>query len=274
MQKETEDFYLEHKDKTWELPKFPDTIDETDAIAVTKWILTEMYNGNMGWIEINLMNVKGGEFMPFAWHHMGQIETQTVDLNNLYTKYQNPSHEGAYGCTLFGKNGDRTDLKEDPDVKGEFSKEMMDTVPNITAWWDGDFPAGWYNKIRFVKLDPKGSVGPHSDNINHDKEEILNEKTSIWPILVSLKEPGKKCHTVVEGFGTIPIREGRMYIVNPYRKHVMVNTSETEPCVHMNVQATFGWRFEEFTDCLCRSFFEIEGRLGKDYLRAPRSLFR
>ena len=48
MQKETEEFYLEHKDKTWELPKFPDTIDETDAIAVTKWILTEMYNGNMG----------------------------------------------------------------------------------------------------------------------------------------------------------------------------------------------------------------------------------
>ena len=75
MNKETEEFYLEHKDKTWDLPKFPDdTIDETDAVAVTKWCITQMRDGNMGWCELNLMNVKGGEFVPLAWHHMGQIK--------------------------------------------------------------------------------------------------------------------------------------------------------------------------------------------------------
>ena len=275
MNKETEEFYLEHKDKTWDLPKFPDdTIDETDAVAVTKWIITQMRDGNMGWCELNLMNVKGGEFVPLAWHHMGQIETQLIDEENLYTKYENPSHEGAYGCTLFGEDGDRTNLKEAYDTKGAFSKELMHKIPNITAWWDGDFPAGSYNKIRFVKLEPNGSIGPHNDNINPNKEELLDDQKSIWPITVSLKEPGKKCHTVVEDFGTVPISEGKVYILNPYRKHIMVNTSVTEPSIHMNVQATVGWRFGEFTNCICRSYFETEGRLGKDYLRVPRSLFR
>jgi len=272
MQKETEDFYLEHKDKTWELPKFPDdTVDQTDAIAVTKWLVSQMHDGNIGWCEINLMTVKGGTFLPLAWHHMGQIETQLIDHKNFYTKYEN---ENAYNCTLFGKDGDRTSLEEVYGEQGTWSKEVSDEIPNITSWWKNDFPVGTYNKIRFVKLEPGGSIGPHNDNINPYQDEILDEKRSVWPIMLSMKEPGKKCHVVVEDFGTVPFREGKMYIINPYRKYIIVNTSETEPCIHINVQVQIGWRWPEFTNCITRSFFEAEGRLGKDYLRTPGSLFR
>ena len=89
----------------------------------------------------------------------------------------------------------------------------------------------------------------------------------IFPILVSMREPGKKCHTVVEGFGLVPIREGRTYLLNPYRKHVVVNTSDTEECVRIRTQAIPGKRFGEFVNCITRTYFELEGRLGKDYLR-------
>ena len=123
------------------------------------------------------------------------------------------------------------------------------------------------NKIRFVKLEPNGSIGPHNDNINPNKEELLDDQKSIWPITVSLKEPGKKCHTVVEGFGIVPIKEGRTYLLNPYRKHVVVNTSDTEECVRLRTQAIPGKRFGEFVNCITRTYFELEGRLGQDYLR-------
>ena len=270
MIKETEEFYLKHKDKSWELPKFPETMDETNPDVVVEWILKEMKAGTIGWLEINLMNVKGGSFVPIAWHHMGQIETEILTHRNLYTQYKKPSHINAYGCTLFGQDDDRTDLSESADEKGDWVKEVVETVPNIFHYWDGDFPISNYKKIRFVKLDPNGSVGIHSDNINKDKDKILSPVKDIFPILMSLKEPGKKCHTVVEDFGIVPVKEGRCYLVNPYRKHVMVNTSETEPCVHMNIQGIPGQRFGELINCITRSFFELEGRLGKDYLKFQR----
>ena len=268
MIKETEEFYLKHKDKSWTLPKFPNNIDETDADAVVKWILEEMKAGNFGWIELNLMNVKGGQFIPIAWHHMGQIETQVIEHRNFYTQYKKPSHVNAYGCTLFGKDDDRTNLSEDPDEKGDWVKEVDAETPNITAWWEDDFPIANYKKIRFVKLEANGSVAPHNDNINKDKDKILNPIRDIFPILLSMKEPGgRKCHTVVEDFGTVPIKEGKIYLINPYRKHVMVNTSETDSCVHMNIQGIPGQRYGEFINCITRTYFELEGRLGKDYLR-------
>ena len=53
----TEEFYLKHKDKSWELPKFPDDdIDETSASQVVNWVFNEMKAGNMGWLEVNLLN--------------------------------------------------------------------------------------------------------------------------------------------------------------------------------------------------------------------------
>ena len=47
----------------------------------------------------------------------------------------------------------------------------------------------------------------------------------------------------------------------------MVNTSETESSIRIQLEGVPGTRFGEFLNCLTRSFFEIEGRLGKDYLR-------
>ena len=86
----TEEFYLKHKDKSWELPKFPDDdIDETSASQVVNWVFNEMKAGNMGWLEVNLLNVKGGDFIPIGYHHMGQIETQVLDHRNLYKPQSN-----------------------------------------------------------------------------------------------------------------------------------------------------------------------------------------
>jgi len=267
MQKETEQFYLEHKDKTWKLPKFPDNIDETNGDEVTKWILEQMKEGNMGWIEINLMNVKGGDFIPIAWHHMGQIETQVMTHREFYTKFENPGYINAYGCTLYGEDNDRTNLVES--ATGEFGwvPEVHDEANNIASFYDVHFPCSTYKTIRFIKIEPNGSLPVHCDNINDDKDKILNPIKDIFPILVSMREPGKKCHTVVEGFGIVPIKEGRTYLLNPYRKHVVVNTSDTEECVRLRTQAIPGKRFGEFVNCITRTYFELEGRLGQDYLR-------
>lgn len=267
MIKETEEFYLEHKDKSWTLPKFPENLDETNADEVVEWILKEMKAGNFGWLEINLMNVKGGDFIPIAWHHMGQIELEVLNHRDLYTQYKNPTHVNAYGCTLFGKDDDRTNLTEDPNEQGNWITSIEKEAPNITAFWHVDFPISNYKKIRFVKIEPNGSVGIHCDNINKDKDKILNPITDIFPLTMSMKEPGPNCHTVVENFGKVPMKEGRTYLLNPYCKHVMVNTSETESCTHMNIQGIPGQRFGELINCMTRSFFELEGRLGKDYLR-------
>jgi len=256
MQKETEQFYLEHKDKTWELPKFPDGMDETNGDEVTNWILEEMKAGNIGWIELNLMNVKGGDFIPIAWHHMGQIETQSLTLKNFYTK----DPENNERCLLHNEN--------------DWIKEnnLNEEIGNIHAYWQNDFCGSNFKNIEFIKIPSRGSMGIHCDNINDDKDKILLPVKDIFPLTTSMKEPSKNCHIIVEGFGRVPIKEGRTYLINPYRKKVVVNTSDTEEAIHTQVQVIPGTKFGEFVNCLTRSYFEFEGRMGKDYLRQFKHL--
>ena len=248
----TEEFYLKHKDKSWELPKFPDDdIDETSASQVVNWVFNEMKAGNMGWLEVNLLNVKGGDFIPIGYHHMGQIETQVLDHRNLYKPQSNNVSE----CFMV------KDKKWVP--------ETCTHAANIEAFWQNDFPFSSWSKIRFVKLDPHGSLNIQEDHIQEEIIPITTEDFSshTFHMICSIKEPGKKCKLIVEDFGELPLKEGKIYLLNPYRKYVMVNTSETESSIRIQLEGVPGTRFGEFLNCLTRSFFEIEGRLGKDYLR-------
>ena len=246
MNKETEQFYLEHKNKTWELPNFPDKLDEKDADQVVPWILEQMKAGTIGWQEMNMLNVKGGEFVPIGWHHMGQIELERLNNSKYY-----PNNK----CVLC------------IDDKWTGDDEIKERTPSIRSFFIVDFFATNFKLIEFEQIPPGGVKEIHCDNTNEDQEKILSPIKDRFPLTMSMKEPSKKCDIIVEGFGKVPMKEGKIYFINPYRKKVVVNTSDTETAVHCNIQCIPGTKFGEFVNCITRSYFELEGRMGKDYLR-------
>lgn len=245
-----ETFYLKHKDLTWEmplLPKYGDDvyINETDGQAVMGWVLNEMQQGRIGWIQFNLMTIKPSSYTPMAWTHQSRVETESLWDRAFYKKIK----EGVFEYVAKNKDG--------------WLPWEGFPAPVMSASWVGDdFPCSHIINGRYERIEPNSSTEPQDPNINENPNTIEAEKYN-FPILTSLIAPGSKCHVVVEDFGTLKLHEGYMYLINPWRKRMLINVSETDSATQFHAQVVLGRETIPFSDVITRSYFQAIGQLQR-----------
>jgi hypothetical protein len=242
-----EEFYLKHKDIEWEIPVMPrdGSINETDGKAVMSWILNEMQQGRLGWLALNLMTIKPAGYTPLAWQHESRTETESLLEGNHYKEVSKGVHE-----------------YEAKDKKGWKPWEYFPAPTMSQFWVGGDFPCTRLTTGRYERIEPNSSTEPLNPNIN-ENTDIVKPELYAFPILMSLIAPGSKCHVVVEDFGTLKLHEGYMYLINPWRKRMLTNVSETESATQFHGQVLLGKEVVPFSDVITRSYFQEIGHMQR-----------
>ena len=243
------EFYLKHKDIEWKMPLMTNdgSIHETDGQAVTGWMLNEMQQGRIGWIQFNLMTIKPPTYTPMPWTHQSRVETETLWAN--HKELFKETTKGVYEYKVKDKEG---------------WKPWEDfPAPQMSAYWVGDdFPCTRLSTGRYERTEPNSSTEVYDLNIN-ENPDIANMATYQFPLLMPLITPGNKCHAIIEDFGTLKLHEGYTYLLNPWRKMMLVNTSENESAVQFYAQVLLGNEAVPFSDVITRSYFQAIGHMHK-----------
>ncbi len=228
------------------LPEFPrdGSIDETNGQAVFKWILNEMKTGTIGWMKFNIMSIKAQSFIPLPWHHKGRIETEALWMahrelftdNNEISEYIAKDDEGWKPWENF-------------------------PAPEMSAYLNEELPVQRIDHVRYTRMPPKSTTVLYDP----DKDlKIENIETDNLTLLMTLVMPTtKKCVAEVEGFDALELKEGVVYFLNPFRKHVLKNNSELDDSTQLDLKVKLGNQCTPFSDVLTRSYFQEIGHMHK-----------
>ena len=76
--KERIDFYDEHKDKSFDFPILPDTIQPWDGVNVAKWFIEQMLHNNVGWLNIAVRTVNDPGYEHLPHYFAGRVECDKI----------------------------------------------------------------------------------------------------------------------------------------------------------------------------------------------------
>lgn len=166
-------------------------------------------------------------------------------LHRSEDTYGSIKHKNWYSLCIHGIDSQKTDHYE------SYGYHNHDTVPYVwteaakkcpitTEFFKYTFPHTKYFRIRFMLVDPKGYIFPHSDGTpNH-----------LSPINFSLNQP-KECYLKIEKYGYVPFEAGKCFILNVLPIHAVINKSD-EPRYHMIMHGSFG--IPEFKELILKSY--------------------
>ena len=232
-------FYEKNKNCTYTLPKLPQGLTTLEA---ARWLVN---NPNFGWLELDLD-------IPFLKHECFEAEP-------YYVKHREGESVGWDSCCLHGIRTDATqnwpeyvDCETDDTYKWT---ELSQLTVGATKFWK-EFPSEKYKRVRFMRVAPGGWIGEHSDApgrgyipgepVDYDPLELG------CPINVALVHP-MNCYMILEGFGIVPFKEGRAYLINIRHNHAVINFSSKER-VHMIGFGVYGSKKEKFAELIIRSY--------------------
>lgn len=235
------DFYEKNKDLSWTMQPIPDDLVDDQSIA--RWILND---ATLGWIELDL------EIDLDKWQQDCQ------QANEYFVDHRGQQHPGWNSCCIHGIAVDKTaswthyGYTDESQVPYQWTA-LSDKTPYIRQFWK-DFPIEKYRRIRFMELEPKGYISPHSDapgNLPGEEKgmDILKHGA---PINIAIIHP-TDCHMVVEGYGRVPFAEGKAFIINIRNYHSVINFGDQQR-VHLIAHGQYGTRSEEFYKLLIRSY--------------------
>ncbi len=232
------DFYNQNKNQTWNLPKVPDEL--TSDYEIADWLLNK---SDFGWLKLDIT------FNLDEW----KKETAVAQ----YVDHRGSDHPGWNSCCIHCIDVDKTGAwtnygyTTESEVPYKWT-ELSNHTPGIKSFWE-KFPYEKYRRIRFMQLEPGGSISPHSDAPGRLPGEVDLDMLDFGvPINVAIIHP-KDCYMTLKGYGKVPWKEGSMFIINIRNYHSVINQSDTDR-IHLIAHGIPGNRKQEFVELIARSY--------------------
>jgi hypothetical protein len=244
--KQALDFYNKNKDCTWQLEKAP----KGSAIEIADWLLNK---SNFGWLELDI------DIDLAGW----QLESQQAAP--YFVEHREDESQGWNSCCIHGIDVDKTGAwtgygyTDETTVPYQWT-ELSRKTPVIKKFWN-QFPSDEYRRIRFMELEANSAITPHSDMPGRlPGEQNFDALEFGIPINIAVVHPND-CHMVLEGYGVVPFKEGRVFIVNIRNYHSVINFSNN-PRIHVIGHSYgYGSKKEEFAELVARSYVKQYNRI-------------
>jgi hypothetical protein len=234
------EFFEKNKNFQWVPPPIPPNL--TNNFEIAKWVLNEL---DFGWIQLDL------DIDLNQW----KIESKEA----TFQKHRGDDHPGWNSCCIHGIYVDKTGAwttygyTNEDEVPYKWTSISAQT-PTIKNFWQNSFPSDRYRRIRFMELEAKGIISPHSDMPGRlPGEENFDALAFGVPVNIAVVHP-EDCFMVLEGKGIVPFKEGSAFIVNIRHYHSVINFSNT-PRIHV-IGHSFGYgsKLENFSELIARSY--------------------
>ena len=234
------EFYNQNKNCTWTKEPMP----TGTIIEQARWILNE---SNFGWIELDInIDVAG-------W----QLEAHQAQP--YFVAHREEQNTGWNSCCIHGIDVDKTgawtnygytDEKQVPYNWTELSYK----TPTVKNFWNHQFPSDHYRRIRFMELEPESAITPHSDMPGRLPGEAGMDMLDFGvPVNIAVVHPAD-CYMVLEGYGIVPFKEGKAFIVNIRNFHSVINFSKQSRIHVIGHSYGYGNKLEDFANLIVRSY--------------------
>ena len=241
------EFYKNNKNYVWTIAPIPSHLEST--IEKANWILND---AKLGWIELDI------SIDVSTW----QNEAQQASPH--FVAHREDNNTGWNSCCIHGIDIDKTGAwtnygyTNEQDVPYNWTA-LSQTTPAIKSFWQTEFPAEKYRRIRFMELEPESAITPHSDMPGRLPGEAgVNMLDFGVPVNIAVMHP-EDCHMVVEGYGVVPFKPGKAFIINIRNYHSVINFSKY-PRVHViGHPYSYGKNKEAFAELVVRSYEKMSG---------------
>lgn len=237
-------FYEKNKNLSWKLPDLPSDC-KTD-LEIADFILNK---SDFGWLELDInidLNV---------WKH-------EIPLDG-YVDHRGDQHPGWNSCCIHGIGVDKTGAWTnygytcEKDVPYHWTS-LSTRTPCIKDFWTNVFPSDNYRRIRFMQLESQGCINSHSDMPGKLPGESNFDALEFGvPINIALIHPDE-CYMTLEGYGVVPFKEGKAFIINIKNYHSVVNFSQTDRIHVIGHSYGYGAQKEKFANLVARSYFKMK----------------
>lgn len=241
------EFYKNNKDCKWTVEPIPSHF--TSPIEKARWILNE---AKFGWIELDI----GIDIT--SW----QLESQLADP--YFVAHREDNNTGWNSCCVHGIDTDKTGAWTNYGYTDESTvpyswTALSHMTPTVKQFWQNKFPSDTYRRIRFMELEPQSAITPHSDMPGRLPGEAGMDMLDFGvPINIAVIHP-EDCYMVLEGYGIVPFKEGKAFIVNIRNYHSVINFSN-RPRVHVIGHSYgYGTKLEEFSELVVSSYEKMYG---------------
>jgi len=236
------EFYISNKDATWHLEPIPAGL--VTNLEIAGWLLNK---SKFGWLELDLQI------------DIDQWKTESITATPHYVAHREYDNVGWNSCCLHGISADKTGAwtnygyQTENDVPYQWT-DLAEHTPAIKYFWQNQFPSDRYRRIRFMELTPGSAIIPHSDMPGKlPGEEKFDAISFGVPINIAVVHP-KDCHMVLEGYGVVPFKEGRAFIVNIRNYHSVINFSQQNRIHVIGHSFGYGQQKEAFAELVVRSY--------------------
>jgi hypothetical protein len=240
------EFYNQNKNCTWELETIPANL--LTNIEKARWILNE---AKFGWIELDLKIDTAG------W----QLEAQQVQP--YFVAHREEQNDGWNSCCIHGIDVDKTGAwtnygyTDEKQVPYNWT-DLSHKTPMIKRFWQDIFPSDHYRRIRFMELESKSAITPHSDMPGKLPGEAGMDMLDFGvPVNIAVVHP-EDCYMVLEGYGIVPFKQGKAFIVNIRNYHSVINFSNQHRIHVIGHSYGYGSKQSEFADLIVRSYEKMK----------------
>lgn len=234
------EFYHKNKDIKTNLPKLPDYAKTDYEIA--DWLLNK---SNFGWLELDI------DIDVDKW--IEEAEASKIHL----VPHRDSDSYGWNSCCIHGIDAASTGAwtrygyTSEDEVPYDWTP-VADGAPVIKEFWK-NFPYNSYRRIRFMEVIAGGYIMPHSDAPGRlPGEENFDALKFGVPINVALIHP-EECYMSLEGYGCVPFKAGKAFIINIRNYHSVINLSNTSR-IHLIAHGKLENKINEFTELVARSY--------------------
>jgi hypothetical protein len=243
------DFYNKNKDCTWQLESAPSGISSN--IELADWLLNK---SKFGWLELDV-NIDLS-----LWQH------EATQSKSYYVEHREDESQGWNSCCIHGIDTDKTGAwtnygyTNEADVPYGWTGLSFKT-PSVKNFWQNRFPSDRYRRIRFMELEPNSAITPHSDMPGRlPGEDNFDALEFGCPINIAVIHP-KDCHMVLEGYGVVPFKEGKAFLINIRNYHSVINFSNESRIHVIGHSHGYGSKKQQFADLIARSYEKQYNRI-------------
>ena len=236
------EFYQNNKDCSWAMEPIPSHL--LTNIEIADWILNK---SNFGWLELDLdIDIAG-------WQNEAIIAAPRL------VAHREDNNAGWNSCCIHGIDVDKTGAWTNYGYTDETQvpynwTELSHTAPLVKHFWRNEFPADKYRRIRWMELEAESAITPHSDMPGRlPGEENFDALEFGVPVNIAVVHP-TDCHMLLEGYGVVPFKEGRAFIINIRNYHSVINFNK-KPRTHVIGHAYgYGSKLAQFCELVVRSY--------------------
>ena len=145
---------------------------------------------------------------------------------------------GWHSFVIHGKAWDATreDEHYNDDRPHVWTDRALKLMPRTVEYFQTEWPAGQYARIRIMLLEPGGFINVHQDS----------DQPGLGPINIAITQPDD-CHFVMAGQGTVPYQAGQAFWLDVSHPHIVRNNS-AQNRFHIIIHQDFDLRFAKAVD--------------------------